>query len=156
MTLALISDTTGEIICARINHIGNKKEKFEKKDMGSEGLKKIVGLIDSLNELCNVFERYNIEECFHFFALGVHKEYRKRGIGTKMMKAAVALVKNMQLGPVVIKGEGSSNYSQRIYEKLGFDTLAEIFYADHKENGEVVFKTDPDQKSDKAYAKIVS
>ena len=47
------------------------------------------------------------------------------------------MVKNFELGPIALKVEGSSIFSKKIYEKRGFDILAEVMYENHIENGEV-------------------
>ena len=44
---------------------------------------------------------------------------------------AMSFVEHLDLGPMVVTGEGTSNFSKRIFEELGFDTLAEIMYADY-------------------------
>ena len=54
-----------------------------------------------------------------------------------------------------MKGEGTSNFSKRIYEMLGFDVLVEFMYEDHKENGKIVFKNTGDNKSIKLYGKVI-
>ena len=155
MCLALVSDSTGEIVGVRANHIISKAVKLDKTHIKTEGIRKFINFIQYLDSLCSVFDHYNVEEVFHFLALGVHKDYRQRGIGTKMMKAAVTLVENLGLGNVIIKGDGTSNYSKRIFEKLGFDMLLEVKYEDYKENGDVVFKNMGEHKSFKVYGKKV-
>ena len=155
LSLVLVSDTTGEIIAGRITTISNKKDKFDKDQFRTEGFKKMIDLYCHLLSFCNVYDRYNVDEVVQFFGLGVHRDYRQRGIGYRVMKAALAMIQNLELGAVLVKGEGTSNYSKKIYEKNGFENLAEVIYDDYKEDGEVVFKTEPDQKSERLYAKVV-
>ena len=66
------------------------------------------------------------------------------------MKREIDFVKDLEMGNV-IRGEGSSNFSQRIYEKLGFETLLEIQYEDYKQDGEFVFKNTGEHKPEKVY-----
>ena len=155
MSLVLVSDNTDEIVAIRVTRISKRVEDFDWNKLQSEGLKKVIGLVHALQIQCNIYEHYNVEEAIEFVSLGVHRDYRKKGIGLKIMRAAIALIKNMELNGVIVKGEGSSNYSQRIYEKVGFDTHAEVFYDDHKEDGEVVFKNMGEHKSTIQYALFV-
>ena len=158
MSLILISNTTQEIVGMMLIHINSKASNLRAdiSKLTDEGLKKINRIIRDIDALCDIYDHYNCTELIRFLAFGVHRNYRSRGIGTKVMKAAVLFVQNLGLGDVIIKGEGSSRDCQRCHEKLGFDLLAEIKYKDHKENGEVVFKTTGDQDSLRLYGKAVS
>ena len=54
------------------------------------------------------------------------------------MRAGLSFVSSLDLGDIIIKGEGTSNYSQRVFEKVGFEVLSEALYADHDTNGQVI------------------
>ena len=151
----MVSDTTDQIVAIRISHIAKRSEPWDIESIESDGLRKFLGLTVALNKLCNVYDHYNVDEYIGFFALGVHKHYRRQGIGLKIQKAAVAMVKNFEIGPILVKVEATSNFSKKIFEELGFDNLAEVFYENHKENGEVVFKNMGDHKSVILYARLV-
>ena len=155
VSLVLISDTSNQVVAVRVSFISKKNKQFDMVNIKSEGLLKIVGIIKELRSFCDVYEHYKVDECVSFIALGVHKDYRRKGIGLKVQKAAVTMAKNFDLGPILLKGEGTSNFSKKIYEKLGFDILAEVLYENHKENGEVVFRNMGDDKSIKLYGKVV-
>jgi hypothetical protein len=45
---------------------------------------------------------------------------------------------------VCIKGEGTSNYSQRIFEKFDFEAIHTMKYDEYKIDGEIVFKNTGD------------
>ena len=87
------------------------------------------------------------------FVMGfvVHKDYRHRGIGEKLMRAALYFIRNLNLGGVVIKAGGSSNYSKRVFEKLGFEKLSELTYAEFKMDGKVVIVNTGEHKSEIRY-----
>ena len=161
MSLILVSDTTDEIVAVRVNKISKNNEhtnethhedKEQKNGVHnedkahnddepvSEGRKKLEQLGEAINSLINVYEHYNVEEVIEFMALAVHKDFRQKGIGLKIMNATIALIKNLELGGVIVKGEGSGNYVNKIFEKAGFDFLGEVVYKDFKVNGETVFK----------------
>ena len=158
MSLMLIDDSTDEVVACRVTNLAEKSEKFldELKNTKTEQIKIIIDLINHLKSLCDTLSHYDVDNAVHFLALGVHKDYRRRGIGGKVMSAAVEIVRQLGLGPVVVTGEGTSNYSKSIYEKLGFETNAEVIYDEYKVNGELVFKNMGDQKSIRLYGKIVS
>ena len=153
--MALLSDKTDEVIAARVITLHDRNVHFSSEDFESDAMKKIVAIYNHITAKCNIYDHYNVDELFHFFGFGVHRDYRRKGIATKVMKAAVALVKNMNIGSVVIQGEGTANGSKRIYEKLGFEILAEVVYDDYKVNGEIVFKNMGDEKFERLYGKIV-
>ena len=155
LSLVILDDTTGEIVAGGVLIISNRNDKSDERRVKTEGLKKMIGLYNHIMSICNVYDHYNVDEVVHFLRLCVHRDYRQRGIGAKGMKAALAIFENLGIGPVVVTGEGSSEYSKKIYENIGFETLVEVKYEEYKEDGEVVFKTGPDQKSDILYAKVV-
>ena len=182
MSLILISDTTGEIVAVRVNKISkndehaNEAQNEDKEhineshkennehineihnDKGkplSEGRKKLEQLGEAINSLINVYEHYNVEEVIEFMALAVHKDFRQKGIGLKIMNATLALIKNLELGGVIVKGEGSGNYVNKIFEKAGFDFLGEVVYKDFKVDGEIVFKDMGEHRAAMAFAKLV-
>ena len=157
LSIGLVTKT-GDIIGGRMSIINTKpKDKLEidTENLKSEAWRKFVDMAYHLENLSNIYDHYNVEELIHFFKLGVHKDFRGRGLGMKLMKATLAFIKNLDIGPLVIRGEASSNYSQHIYEKLGFDILAEVVYADYKVNGVVVVKNTGEHKSEKAYGLVI-
>ena len=156
LSIALLSSQTGEIIAGRFLNIASCNEDNPTGMYSvSDALKKLYDLLGHGVKLSKIFEHFGVEEVLECFGLGVHKEYRKLGIATKIMKLMIALVKHLDLGPIVIKGEGSSNFSKLIYEKLGFETLAEVVYADYRVDGEVIISKTGEHKSVKFYGKVV-
>ena len=182
ITLILVSDTTDEIVAVRVNKISKKDEhanetqhedkeyvnesnkenkehinetQNDKSKAVSEGRKKLEQLGEAINSLINVYEHYNVDEVIEFMALAVHKDFRQRGIGLKIMNATLALIKNLELGGVIVKGAGSGNYVNKIFEKAGFDFLGEVVYKDFKVDGELVFKDMGEHRATMAFAKFV-
>ena len=156
MSIGLVSKATGELFGFRIMSVTNKDEnEVDTSEVSSEKFKLIEDFLNHLAGLNNVFEHYDVEDVVHFFGIGVHRDWRGKGVGSKLMKAAMTFVANLGVGPVVVTGEGSSNYSKRIFEKFGFDILAEVAFADYKVNGEVVFQNLGEHKCERLYGKIV-
>jgi hypothetical protein len=63
-----------------------------------------------------------------------------QAIISPVLSAGLMFCKEIGFDTVCIKGEGTSNYSQRIYEKFNFETIHTFKYDEYKINGEVVFK----------------
>lgn len=58
------------------------------------------------------------------FAISLYKEYRGRGIGTQMMNAMLALLKEKGYKQASLAVQ-KANYAVRMYEKVGFRTVDE-------------------------------
>lgn len=69
----------------------------------------------------NFCRRYEIDEAVHLHTLCVHQNYRRRGLGSNLLRATVVMAKELQFKG--IKADGTSSFSQRIFEKTGFETL---------------------------------
>ena len=138
LSIALVSNDNNEIIGGRIIRIADRSEDLVFSGVISEPFRKILGVIGDLYKRCNVFDHYQVDEMFYFLGFCVHRDYRRRGIGEKLMRAGLSFVSSLDLGDVIIKGEGTSNYSQRVFEKVGFDVLSEVLYADHDTDGLVI------------------
>ena len=131
MSLILVSDTTDEIVAVRVNKISKNHEHtnetlYEHKEQKngvynedkthnddgpvSEGRKKLEQLGEANKSRINVYERYKVYEVIEFMALAVHKDFRQRGIGLEIVNATLVLIKYLDFGGVIVKGEGSENY----------------------------------------------
>ena len=58
------------------------------------------------------------------FAISLYKEYRGQGIGTKLMKEMLALLKEKGYERSSLAVQ-KANYAVRMYEKVGFKTVTE-------------------------------
>lgn len=58
------------------------------------------------------------------FAISLYKDYRGRGIGTRMMKEMLALLKEKGYKKASLAVQ-KANYAVRMYEKVGFMTVDE-------------------------------
>ena len=151
LSIALISRKTGKIIGGRMIKVDNRDDQLDISKIKSEPNRKCVDVYAELDRRCNVFDHYNVDELIYFYGLVVHRDYRQRGIGEKLMRAAVFFVQNLGLGLFIIKGDGTSNFSQRLYEKVGFEMLAEVVYAEYKIDGNVVVSETGEHKTERMY-----
>ena len=155
ISLILVSSKTNKIIGGRIMFVANRDDDISSAKYKSETYRKLNDITNDLADLYNMFENYNVEDMVHFFGLGIHRDYRQRGLGTRLMEAALMFIQSFGVGPVLVRGEGSSNISQRVFENVGFQCLATIVYDEYKVNGEVVIRNSGENKTYKLYGKIV-
>lgn len=66
----------------------------------------------------------HVDEETPSFAISLYKEYRGQGIGTRLMKDMLALLKDkgFKRASLAVQKE---NYAARMYEKVGFKTVDE-------------------------------
>ncbi|XP_045206593.2 uncharacterized protein LOC123558797 [Mercenaria mercenaria] len=153
MSFILINKDNGEVIGLKATEFIKKEEKDNLKDFTDAKLREIVELLGLGDR--DYFDKYKTEEAFHFLGIGVAKEYRRCGIGTFLVRVALKFLENLGISTYYIKCEASSNYSQRILEKCGFDTIKEVPYKDYKKYGKVVFDNTGEHKSMKIYGKCL-
>lgn len=64
----------------------------------------------------------NIDERTPEFAISVKKEFRRKGIGSRLMKEMIALLKNKGYEKASLS-VNKDNYAGRMYQKLGFQVV---------------------------------
>ena len=151
MSVILLDRATGEPIGIRATRPMFKSEPISTDGITDEKMLTIFRFYLGAMKENNIYKRYDVEEGIHFMGLTVDKKYRRRGFGIKLMKVAVQLVEELNIRPIVIQSEGTSNYSKRIYEKIGFETIGEAKFEDFVEDGQVVFNNTGEHKSLKVY-----
>lgn len=156
LTVAMVSSASGEIIGGQVVTVEDRSNNFDKTKWKSKALVQVFDVcFNQLNNLSNIFDYFNVEEVVHLYQLGVHQKHRHKGIGTKLIMAVKELVRSFDIGPVVLRVEGSSNFSKLIFEKLGFETLAEIIFANYEDEGKIVFANTGEHNSVRLYGMIV-
>ena len=154
MSVILLDRATGEPIGIRATRPMFKSEPMSTDGITDENLltwfRFYLGALKE-NNIQHVYKRYAVKEGIHFTGLRVDKKYRRRGFGFKLMKVAVQLVEELDIRPIVIQGEGTSNYAQRIYEKIGFETFGKVKFKDFVEDGQVALKDTGEHKSMKVF-----
>lgn len=148
LSIMLIEPVSGEPICLRANMKEKKSTTtFDPNMFTDPHVKKIEGFIRYSETLKDVYEYYETDWKFHFFALCTAPKYRQQGIAKTMMSFALDVTRNLGIYPVYIKGEGTSNYSKKIYEKLNFSVILDVPFVDYKNNGEIVFANTGEHKT---------
>lgn len=137
LSICMIDKDTREIMGVRLIGLMKKSDPHNYfSNIKYEPLRSLYEFLTHKDKEINFFERYGVDEAVHFFTLGVHKKYRRMGLGGRLLAAAVAM--SRELGFKAIKGEGTSNFSQRIYEKQGFETLLEMPYDNYFYKGKPI------------------
>lgn len=100
----------------------------------------------------NIFQKYNARGAMEIFYMGTDPRYRGRGIGLQIADMSVKLARglrarklkqicigneivNEHVRPEVVFAAVASTFSQRIMDKLNFDTLFEARYEDYVRGG---------------------
>ena len=72
-----------------------------------------------------------------FVQLTVAPNYRKKGLATQLVRKAISIAQKSE--NCFIKVCGASEYSSRIFEKLGFHKISEFDYKSYQQNGTQFF-----------------
>lgn len=67
----------------------------------------------------------NIDESTPEFAISLYKEYRNKGIGTKLMQEMLKLLKSRGYKQTSLAVQ-KDNYAVNMYKKVGFEIVAEL------------------------------
>ncbi|WAR19391.1 hypothetical protein MAR_001229 [Mya arenaria] len=153
LSLLLIDDATDDVIGTRTIMISHKADYPITNIIKNKESKLIFDFLLQKHDEMNVFEHYGVNTVFRFVNLGIRPDYRCRGLASMLMEAGVRFCSKVGPSDACIWGEATSNASQRIYEKCGFETLHTLYYDDYKVDGEIVFKDMGEDKSTKVYVK---
>jgi len=134
ISICMISKDTEEIMGITVSGIIRKTDPpLDSSNIECERLKSLLTFMTHKDDEINFFECYNVDEAVHFFTLGVKRKYRRMGLGDRLLAAAVAM--SRELGFKAVKSEATSIYSQRIFEKQGFDIVLTMPYDSYYYNG---------------------
>ena len=152
LTLIAVNDDNGEIMGIRIISTSKKEDQSHPLTFHDENVHKLFKLLNHVSDKGDVFNRLRVTRAFDFIALAVRRKYRKRGLGTELMAAAVELVKNLEPDSACITGLGTSRYSQTIFERLGFENMYEVMYRDYSVDGKTVIRSNGEHEKIVCYA----
>lgn len=152
LSVMAVSDDTNEIMGIRVCGLRTKTDSTSLDHMEDEPLRSLFTFLAHKDGEIDFFNKFDVSEQFHFLSLAVHAKYRRRGLGSILLGTCVALAK--ELGFKVIKGEGTSNFSQRIYEKYGFETVCILPYDQYKYKDKFVSEGTGIHTCTKIYVKL--
>ena len=155
MSLALISTETDEIVGLRIMQVEEKNQYFETDALQEESVKLFMNIVGLLENMFDVFEHYEVNEVFDLFGLAVHIDHRRKGLGLKLMQAAIIFIESLNVGPAVVKGFCDSVFSYRIYEKTGYTLLKKVSYEDFMKDNNIFITCSEQHKYITMFAKVI-
>ena len=113
----------------------------------------ILEFLEGVSTSVNLFEKYSVSKYVEFFILTTSSTKRCPGLGTEL--AIKALERAKAKGFSLCVTEATSFYSQKIFTRMGFQTLAEIKFEDYKPNGEIIFHKHGVHESVKLMTKLL-
>ncbi|XP_015116885.1 uncharacterized protein LOC107041041 isoform X2 [Diachasma alloeum] len=163
VSVVAIDVATGKVVGVSFNKIQMQQKSGEKsafelfsencKCKSSKGLVDIMILVDSQVDL---FKHYNVDCILEVMFLATLSSHRGRRIAELLVASSIEIARQLKRGkdvqtPVEVAGTDaitnpncvpglvsaimSSNYSQRLAEKLGFNSLAEVSFEDYVFDG---------------------
>ncbi len=103
-----------------------------------EGLAYLEVAKREFQSLKQLMKDYGVSRLILLSGVGVHPDYQRRGIATILVERAInhAVQRDYHLCVVGC----ASLYAQKLYEKMGFERVNEVVYADYTINGKIAFK----------------
>ena len=147
ISVMIVHETNGEVMTLLTNQVEQKGE--------THGSGMVWDYVHACENKANVFGYFNVDEAVQLFSLVTNRKYRQRGLGTKVVQASLAMIRNFGVGKVCVKGEGSSLYTQKIFEKVGMQCLYTGFYCEHEIDGKKVLDGTAIHDSIKMYGMMV-
>lgn len=129
-------------------------------EVSSLSLKETWSLGSIEQELSNKFARYIVckdgDKVIGFIGawliasegqitnLAVHPDYRKKGIGKKLMKSLISSLKNEDCNAITLEVRESNTVAKNLYKSLGFlsEGIRKNFYEDNKEDANIMWLRD--------------
>ncbi|TGZ37043.1 Uncharacterized protein DBV15_02922 [Temnothorax longispinosus] len=112
----------------------------------------LIEFIDDIESRVDVFGKYNARGAMEIFYIGTDPKCQERGIGLEITQKSLEVARGLRarklkqicvadkivneyVRPEVAFAVAASIFSQRIMEKLDFETLAEVRYEDYIRGG---------------------
>ena len=154
LSICMISNETFEVIGVLVMSVMKRSDPtFGPLSVQNEQLRDIFVFLHQHDDKMNLFDRYRVDEYIHLEMLAVHKDFRQKGYGGLLVQAAVALCR--ELGFEVITSEGTSNFSQKIFEKNGFEILAKLPYDSYIYKGQPIINGTGENTMTKIYGRKI-
>ncbi|XP_052819151.1 uncharacterized protein LOC128245003 isoform X2 [Mya arenaria] len=150
-SLAAVNEADGDIMAIRTTRITKKTDFVDPEQIQTSGLKRLFVYCNYCDQKADFFNYFGVEEAFHFYGLACADKYKNQGLASKLFKAAVDMIRYLDIPGVHIKGEATSNYSKMIYDHAGFKELFDQPFETFIVDGEVVVPNTGIHKSMKVY-----
>lgn len=105
---------------------------------------KVIGLLETVNQQCNIFDKFGVNYYAEFFMASVDPEFQREGIATEMYKRSIKLLRSK--GYPLCKSVFTNPYARSAVSKLGFEEISRFYFLDLKnEQGDpIVPDAEPD------------
>lgn len=132
LSVMMVHTDTGDvmgvtIICVSTRHASSP-------NLQHEPLRNVFRFLTDREHESDIFNKIGVDTIFHFCLIAVRRKYRQYGLGTKLMGACIEL--GRVLGFKAVDSQATSNYSQKIFKRYGFEVLHEVPYVSVLHNGE--------------------
>ncbi|KAL0133420.1 hypothetical protein PUN28_000866 [Cardiocondyla obscurior] len=121
---------------------------FVENNIKHRSCRDLIEFIDDVESQVDIFQKYSARAAMEIFYIGTDPKCQERGIGREITEKSLEVARglrarklqqirvadkivNEHVRPEVAFAVAASTFSQRIMEKLGFETLAEVRYEDY-------------------------
>ncbi|XP_011707435.1 PREDICTED: uncharacterized protein LOC105462499 [Wasmannia auropunctata] len=125
---------------------------FVENNIKHRSCRDLIEFIDDVESRVDIFEKYNARGAMEIFYIGTNPKCQEQGIGWQITEKSLEVARglrarklkqicvadeivNEHVRPEVVFAVAASLFSQRIMEKLNFETLAEARYEDYVRAG---------------------
>lgn len=129
----------GKMISCNVLEVERKNQEDEsmKTIELSDKLKKIFQTMEETEAKADVYTLYNCEAFVHAYGLSVMTDFERRGIGAEMLIARAEICKQTDTPISATVFTGSA--SQRLAERCGYETIAELDITTYRIDGQIVY-----------------
>jgi len=129
-----MDQVVGVVICDLQD---KNQSELEKDGVFPKKFHQLERFFDDLKSPCDLFEK--TERVLDLFILCTSTSHRGRGIAGQLVRTTMDSARSEGLKGVV--SMGLSNYSQKIFRRMGFEERNCIEYSDYTQDGENIFDT---------------
>ena len=103
LSVCMTSTDNDEIMGILITGVMNKKDPVMDQSYQEHPLMRIITFLNHKNKEVNFFERYAVDEAVHIFTLGVKENYRRMGLGGRLVAASVAMCQELGFKAIEVR-----------------------------------------------------
>ena len=151
ISIMAVADETNEILGVFLCDVSKKGDRMDLNSLSDDNMRALFTFAKQKD--FDAHDTVDLSELFHLGNLAVHRKCRRQGLGFVLFDSAVRLAK--ELGFKAISGEGSSNYSQKLFEKGGFELVLELPYFQYKYKGVCLSERTGEHTSLKIYLMLI-
>nr|XP_031830342.1 uncharacterized protein LOC116426033 [Nomia melanderi] len=118
----------------KIDETANEGSVFDKNPPKTKLMKTYFSYMSQIIDKACLFDRFSEAKVgVELYAVAVHKNFRRKGLGTTIIAEAISFVKDIVEDVGFIFGLCTSMYSRKAFEKLGFECALEEDMLEYKD-----------------------